>query len=301
MNLDERFARRGATMADVKAVTDLVNACELHDLGEAFLEASDIESDWSQPAIDIEADVQLVFENGTLVASAVVWDERADVFVSPRTRGLGIGTELLRWTEERARAQAADNQLPPRVGQTVPEASKEAVALLKHHGYEPLWKSWVLRVPENLTLVERPLEAVLIREFHPQDEFEVYQVIDSAFSEWEGRESKPFDAWQARVTKRPDFDPSLLLVAEVDGRIVGAAVGIPYPGDGWIDQVAVDRQFRSRGIGTVLLVMLFNEFRSRGETRLGLNTDSRTGALDMYLNLGMYVEHTFTRWSKALD
>jgi GNAT superfamily N-acetyltransferase len=288
-------------MADIEAVVDLANASELHDIGETFVEKSDVESDWSGPSADLEADVLLVFEDETLVASAVVWDERADVFVLPRARGLGIGTELILWTEKRARSQAAEKQIEPRVGQTVPEASVDAIVLLKQHGYEPLWHSWVLRVPEDKALIERPLADVSIRQFDFEEEFAVYQVIDAAFSEWEGRESKPFDAWQARVTQRPDFDPSLLLVAEVEGRIVGAAVGIPYPGDGWVDQVAVDRHHRSQGIGTALLVRLFNEFRSRGETRLGLNTDSRTGALDLYLNFGMYVEHTFTRWSKALD
>lgn len=301
MDLGERFRTRAATLADIEAVVELAQSCELHDIGEAFIETSDLEADWSGPSADLDSDALLVFEDAALVASAVVWDERADVFVRPGVRGLGIGTELLRWTEERASSQAAREHREPRVGQTVPQASVDAIALLERHGYEPLWHSWVLRVPRDLAFVETPLEGFTIRSFDSADEFAVYRVIDSAFSEWEGRDSKPFADWQARVTRRPDFDPSLLLVAEAEGRIVGTAVGIPYPGDGWIDQIAVERQYRSRGIGTALLVRLFNEFRSRGETKLGLNTDSRTGALDLYLNLGMYVEHTFTRLSRSLD
>jgi hypothetical protein len=49
-----------------------------------------------------------------------------------------------------------------------------------------------------------------------------------------------------------------------------------------------------------MLAQLFEEFRSRGLTRLGLNTDARTGALGLYLELGMVVARTFTRWSRPL-
>jgi hypothetical protein len=49
-----------------------------------------------------------------------------------------------------------------------------------------------------------------------------------------------------------------------------------------------------------MLAKLFSEFHARGETNLGLNTDSRTGALDLYLDLGMVVTQTFTRWSRRL-
>jgi hypothetical protein len=46
---------------------------------------------------------------------------------------------------------------------------------------------------------------------------------------------------------------------------------------------------------------LFEEFRARGFPAVGLSTDSRTGALDLYLELGMVVRDTFTHYSKLLE
>ena len=37
-----------------------------------------------------------------------------------------------------------------------------------------------------------------------------------------------------------------------------------------------------------------------GERRVGLNTDSRSGALDLYCGLGLIIEHTFVHRSKLL-
>ena len=73
-----------------------------------------------------------------------------------------------------------------------------------------------------------------------------------------------------------------------------------YPEEGWADQIAVVPAYRGRGLARAMLAKLFSEFRARGETSLGLNTDSRTGTLGLYLDLGMVVTQTFTRWSRRL-
>jgi ribosomal protein S18 acetylase RimI-like enzyme len=64
--------------------------------------------------------------------------------------------------------------------------------------------------------------------------------------------------------------------------------------------VAVVPELRGRGLARSMLAVLFDELRARGERRMGLNTDSRTGALGLYLELGMVVTHTFRHWSLEL-
>ena len=298
MQLPPDHTARAATADDAVAVIALVNAAETVDLGEPMLELSDIETDWA--SLDLANDVVVVHDDDGLAGYAQVFEDRADADVHPRARGRGIGLALVEWTERRALAGAGPGN-EARIGQTLPEGLAGLRELFVDRGYERGWDSWVLRLPPGTELRPRPAPADLtIRPYRPDEEADVHRIIDDAFSEWEGREPRSFEDWQSRTTGRPDFDPSLLVVAEQAGGLVGAAVAIHYPGDGWVDQVAVNRAARNQGIATALLATLFEEFRSRGEQRLGLNTDSRTGALDLYLGLGMEIEHTFTRWSKNL-
>jgi mycothiol synthase len=294
------LSSRGATMADAPAVHELVQAAEVADVGEGLMELSDIETDWAMPLVDISRDVILLYDGDRLVACGEVREERADADVHPDDRGRGIGAALVKWTEQRALDRAAPGAAV-RIGQTVPEGLDGTRALFASRGYERLWDSWVLRFPPEAELGDpAPPPRTAIRPFRADEEREIYTIVDDAFSEWEGRESRPFDDWQARTTARPDFDPTLLYVAVVDDQLVGMALGIHFPGEGWLEQVAVRPEFRGQGIARALLITIFGEFRARGEHRLGLNTDSRTGALDLYLNLGMILEHTFVRWSRLL-
>lgn len=241
-----------------------------------------------------------MFEGDELVAWAQVSEERADADVHPRARRRGIGSALVVWTEQRALQRAPEGSAV-RIGQTVTEDLDGLQELFVARGYERLWDSWVLRLPVDIELEARPLpDGVAIRPFRPVEEHAIYTIVDDAFNEWEGRESRPFEDWQANTTARSDFDPQLLLVATVDDVLAGVVVGIHYPGEGWVDQVAVKKEFRNRGIARALLVAIFDEFRTRGESLLGLNTDSRTGALDLYFGIGMVVQHTFTRWSRTV-
>jgi GNAT superfamily N-acetyltransferase len=102
------------------------------------------------------------------------------------------------------------------------------------------------------------------------------------------------------VTRRTDFDPTLLFVAVADREIVGVSFGIPYDEEGWVQQLAVRRDHRNRGLAKALLRTTFDEFRRRGSPAVGVSTDSRTGALDLYVDVGMVVRDSYTHYSKVL-
>ena len=87
------------------------------------------------------------------------------------------------------------------------------------------------------------------------------------------------------------------VVAVAGDELVGAAVLRQFPGEGWIDQIAVKGPYQGRGIGRALLQHTFGFFHGR-EPAVGLSTDSRTGALDLYLHVGMTVRRSYRRWSR---
>ena len=79
--------------------------------------------------------------------------------------------------------------------------------------------------------------------------------------------------------------------------LVGAALLRTFETEGWVQQIAVDAAHRGRGLGHALLTHAFRTFHERG-LPTGLSTDDRTGALDLYLHVGMTVDRSFSRWSR---
>lgn len=295
------LTRRGASVADIPAVTALVRAAEEADAGEPSVTVEDVESDWQLPGFDPAVDVLLVCEDGRIVAYAEVPGWRTEATVHPDARQRGIGTAILAWIERRA-AERAPQDEKVRVGQTVIDTNVAAISLFVRHGYTPRYTAWALRLPDDAIFDHPPLpEGITIRPYDAaREEFQVYRVVEDAFNEWPTRVPSSLDDWRSGVTGRTDFDPSLLLVAVHAGEVVGVSFGIPYPDEGWVQQLAVRRDHRGRGLAKALLRASFDEFRRRGFPEVGLSTDSRTGALDLYLDVGMIVRASYTHYSKLL-
>ena len=292
---------RGATLADVSTVANLLRAAEEFDSGEPSVTVEDVESNWKLPGFDPALDALLVYDNERAVAYAEVPGWRAEATVHPDVRGRGIGTAILTWIEQRALAQTPqDGEV--RVGQTIVDTNTDAASLFVRHGYTPRHTAWVLRLPEHITIDHPPLPGgVTIRSFDgDREEYQAYRVVEDAFNEWPTRVPSTFEDWRSAVTRRTDFDPTLMLVAATDSEVIGVAFGIPYEDEGWVQQLAVRGDHRGQGLGKALLRASFDEFRSRGFPAVGLSTDSRTGTLDLYLSVGMIVRASYTHYSKLL-
>jgi mycothiol synthase len=141
---------RPATRADVEAITALIAACETTDNGVAEVHPSDVEQSFD--LADAEAGVIVVETPDEVVGWATVSAARAEADVHPAWRGRGIGSELLAWTEARARASGAS-----RVQQIVTNADEGANRLFEARGYRVHHTSWVLQ----MKLGEEPPEVVV--------------------------------------------------------------------------------------------------------------------------------------------
>lgn len=301
MSLDLHLAppltQRPLRPDDAATVCGLVRRCEEHDIGEPQLDLEDIVSEWQRPSFDLATQSIGVYDGDTLIASAEVsLGRRADADVEPAHRGRGIGSALVAWTEQVARD--CDGSL---VGQSVPEGSS-ADRLLRAHGYEEMWTSWLLALPVDTALSAPALpDGVRLRAFEPErDEQAVYQVIEDAFNEWPDRDPTAYDDWVASVLNRPGFHPWQLLLAVEDADVVGACSLVISDGCAFISQLAVRRDRRGLGLGRALLLEGFSAGRAHGAQRAELSTDSRTGALGLYLHVGMEVRYTFVHLAKQL-
>ena len=294
----EGFAARGPQPDDAAAVTALIAACELHANGEVDVSEDDVTSDWNQPSFDLAQDAVLVEGAGGIAAYAEHLRGRAMAWVHPELRGRGLGTALLQWTEERARATGEDT-----VGQTLSENETDARELLSRGGYDVRWDSWVFQRPlDEHGRNAVPPPGITIRPLRrPDDEAAVHELIEAAFSHWPGRAAVPFQDWVAAHLDRDDSDDGLrLLAVDEAGDVVGVALCLIYEDEGWVAELAVTEAQRGRGIGQALLAAAFAEFRRRGLRTAGLNTDSRTGARALYERVGMRVVRSYARFGKTL-
>ena len=285
-------------MADAADVVALMRASEFEVLGRAFLGVDDVIGHWQRPSLDLGRDTLGVLdESGRLLAFAEVYSgHRAEVNVDASVRGRGIGTALLHWTWAKAREAGVDSS-----GQTVPADDSGAVTLLERNAYTLRWTSWILErklaggplIPVGGASAPRPMRA--------GEERVVFQVIEDAFNEWPNRDRSNFEDWSATTIQRPDAEPWHLQVVAHDDEIVGVATLAVSGTEGWVEHLAVRKDRRGEGWGRVLLSSAFAEFQRRGLEAALLSTDSRTGALGLYLHVGMTVVAEYVRLAAPIS
>jgi GNAT superfamily N-acetyltransferase len=298
IDLPEGLTARGATPDDVAHVLALVEAAEEHYDGTVEVDASDIEMDFARVGFDLARDCVLVFDGDEAVAWADVHRERAEADVRPSHHGRGIGSALVRWSEERARELGGT-----KVTQTVTDNNADARALLTGSGYAPSREAWVLEIAFDEPPPSQPMPLrIEIRAYTAGDAEATYRLIEDAFNEWEGRTPQTFEEWAVYIPRHQAFSPELSRLAFEGDALVGAALAFDYAnaGEGWIQQVATAATHRGRGIARAVLSATFQAFYERGKARCGLSTDSRTGALGLYERVGMRVRQSYTTYAKPL-
>jgi mycothiol synthase len=107
-----------------------------------------------------------------------------------------------------------------------------------------------------------------------------------------------------RLCAPTDSDPSVITALFADGRPVGAeAARAGRPGTGWVESLAVRREWRRRGVGKALLLRAFRALCGRGWTFAGLTVDATnpTGAVRLYESVGMRSANRRLTYEKQLS
>jgi len=102
---------------------------------------------------------------------------------------------------------------------------------------------------------------VAIREFNfPADYAEVFQIWSDAGPGLRIGRSDSLD----EIAKKIQRDPDLFLVAELDGKIIGAVLGGFDGRRGMVYHLAVAEDYRDQGIGASLMKTLEDRLRAKG-------------------------------------
>jgi GNAT superfamily N-acetyltransferase len=195
---------RAPAERDFDDVLALVQAADVALLGESDWTEQELREEWEEA--DLERNAWLVELDGRPAGYALLIDRgggrlNADGYVHPDLRGRGVGSELLRLTEERARElgggaangrvvlQNATLTLDP----TVP-------ALYERHGYVPARHFFRMVIDLGNDVREPPSpEGVEIAPYdHPHEARAVHETVQEAFArEWNFR-PESFEEFERR-------------------------------------------------------------------------------------------------------
>jgi mycothiol synthase len=332
--LPEGYLLRHATPGDVAAAQQVLDAAESADCGEPRRHDTRLEMELRDPRLDLARDVWVVVppeasgseasgsevsgSSSSLAAVAIVWSPHAtgeipsDQYVHPDHRGRGLCTVLLDAVEERAAELAGT--LAPGVSGTLmtwcEPSSDECFPALKARGFVRTREYFEMRIDlDEGAASDAPTAALPAAPTRPRwpegitarllrvgrDEPAIHIADTEAFAEHHMVEPRTYTEWRLRHIDRPDFDPGLWIVAWDADEIAGYVSAFVADDGGLVDDLAVRRAWRRRGVGLALLQEEFRALATRGVTvvRLFVDAQNVTGAARLYERAGMRIARRF--------
>ena len=281
-HLPEGFTARPGRMEDLTSAVDMFNRCSMEMIGVEEFNGPEIEIEWKSPGLNQQTDQLVILApGGELVGFIEVWtDHDVPVHpwvwgrVDPDHKGLGIGTYLLEWAEERSRQVLDTVPKSARVSFRCGAFDKFAPSndLLTGYGMEMIRHNFRMVIHmENAPPEPVWPEGIMLRAYdHPNEAFSraIFKADDEAFQDHfgyvEGDLDKEYERYMYFFTQDESFDPDLWFIAMDRDEVAGISLCRKWAyGDkdmGWVSSLAVRRPWRKRGIGLALLHRSFGVF-----------------------------------------
>jgi hypothetical protein len=130
------------------------------------------------------------------------------------------------------------------------------------------------------------VSSIKVRSYVPGDHSSLVRLWSRVFPD-----DPPRNAPEAMIRNKERVQPELLLVATLEEAIVGAVIAGFDGTRGWIYHLAVDSEFRRRGVGTALVRAAEEGLRRLGCPKVNLQVRAgNEGVVAFYQSLGFEVE-----------
>jgi mycothiol synthase len=289
------FTLRAPGDDDIAGIVALQSVADVRSGDSWTTTAEDVLHEWRVPGFDRDTMVRVAEINGEIVGSFTLSPgsdrvSRSRGFVHPDHRGAGIGSMMLRWAVETARARG--------VRQLFTHSSEQdSFAMIEHAGfvYARTFMRMMNRTPTATPKPEWPDGTRLVELSGKELIGAVADALDGSF----------VDHWNFQPTDREELahdladageDPSLWFVAFGGDQVAGCNLCHLKTKDGvkrgHIGPIGTTRAFRGIGLGRALLRHGLLELVARGAIEVGLGVDSKnpSGAVGLYERNGF--EHT---------
>lgn len=272
---------RPATAADDRAVTDLIIAVDIDQVGEADYSLEALHDEWDEVGFELARDAVVVEDDaGTAIGYAHFRSTEVIAVVDPRREGEGVGTALLEWAHRRGRERGLKT-----LRQAVGDRGARARAFLEAHGATPVRSFW--RMERDVGAGDAEPDG--LRPATPADAPALHAIHEAAFARVGGHTPTTEEAWVRRELGAHGTDLSLSRVAERDGAPVGFALARRWD-DGvvYVALLAVLPDAAGRGLGGALLQGAFAAAGAAGQRQVQLNVAAdNPNAVRLYERVGM--------------
>ncbi|MGH2508333.1 MAG: GNAT family N-acetyltransferase [Ktedonobacteraceae bacterium] len=296
--LPEGCGVRRPTMDDVPAVVAMLRAKEMAERGRVQITETDLRRRWEAPTCDLNQDFWLfIAPDGNIAALCSMgrWQPTrlaAGLSVHPAYASLALYPSAIELALRRAHELVPNVQADARVTLNFTCSEKDIVAhqALEQAGFSYVRSDWLMQLEmDDSPPISVWPDNVVLRPYTPDLLRTVFEADDEAFQDHWGHVPGNFEAWRDWVVGRADFDPSLWFIAYAGEEIAGLALCGKLGEEAYVDNLAVRRPWRRKGLGLALLYHAFGEFYRRGERLVVLHVDSQnlTGATRLYARAGM--------------
>ncbi len=306
---------RPCSPGDRDAIMALIAACETEEMGSpdpAMLDGVSIvwqrsDFDWGKDAwLAVASDGQQALGFAHLQPVERT-DLQAFASVHPDARGRGIGSALLAHIEQRA--SEAMGRFTPNdhvvLQQWIAAANEPARRLLEQSGYQVVRRMWgmIVELAEEPPTIVWPAGITVRTPVTDADLRATHAASREAFQDHWGYAEQPYEDFARSNIEIDTFDPSLWFMVMDGDEVAVVMLGEMLPDRGWVNDLAVRRPWRGRGLGEALLRHAFGAFYRRGLRTVALGVDSQnlTGATRLYERVGMRVERQYDICEKVLQ
>ncbi|UUU40166.1 GNAT family N-acetyltransferase [Streptomyces sp. NBC_00162] len=301
---------RPAGPGDASDICALLNAVDVIEIGRPETDLGTVEADLNHPDVDLATDSWLAFQDGRLVAYALVWSDSGpgqvdgDHYVLPAHPEAAL--RLLELMEARARELAAGaGQGRLRLQLNIKPTLD--LSLLTGRGYRSVRRYQVMTraVHPATDLPPAPPAGLTLRDCSADeaDRHRAHALVEQTFAAHFGHVERAYEPWLDHLDARR-LDWSLVWIASLPGE---GDVAVLLSRDdrtsmGWLSHIGVREDLRGRGIGGYLLRHGFAAYAARGRDTVGLGVDihNETGALGLYEAHGMGLHYAVDTWELPL-
>ena len=314
------FTARPATLDDLQAVVDVMNAVTQADVGKSDNTPFSVRRYWEGDDLNLATDTLLTFApDGQAAGFAQFMEETpptpydVDSWVHPAFVETEVGDALLQWIDRRV--QQALAHAPAGVPVSIEHSyvyaqNRSAQQRLEKFGYARERVFYRMAIEFSAPPPPGPQlpPGISIRSFRiGEEDRAVYEAYEEAQADEWGHEWMPFDKWRYYfIEVEEDFDPEAWFLAVEGETIVGYALcrwdRAGEPDRSTVRYLAVRRPWRKRGIALALLHAAFGGMYRHGKRGAGLGVDatSYTGADRLYVRAGMHRAFETLRYAKVL-
>lgn len=271
---------------------------------------------------DPARDITIAEVDGEIVAYArVFWQDLVEGgrsyecfgFVHPAWRRRGIGAAMLRRNEAILRETASGHAgtEPKWLSSQGPDADRGNTALLERAGYVPVRYFYEMVAPslEDVTVAPMP-DGIEVRPVTREQYRLIWEAAAEAFRDHWGEPEWSEPDWHRFEADPDNADPRFWRIGWEGGSVAGVIVTtVPIEENErhararvYVASVSVRRPWRRRGLARALLARSLAAAREAGFTSasLGVDSDSPTGATQLYRSLGFQPEQTSIAWRKPM-